>query len=115
MPLYLGGGDGSCWIVDGSATGLVVLAITRPPTLVEYSQDSYALFSASVGRRRLSAGAMSCRRQLLRFLDVLGNHVMGFDGELGSYVTYLDYLDGRRSEGQICMGSIYMAYAYSRY
>ena len=44
---------------------------------------------------------------LLRFLDVLGNHVMGFDGELGGYTTYLDYLDSRRSEDYDCMGSIY--------
>ena len=32
---YLGNDDVSGWIVDGSATGLVVLAITRPPALLE--------------------------------------------------------------------------------
>ena len=39
---YLGDDDVSCWIVDGSATGLVVLAITQPPGLMELAGQEYS-------------------------------------------------------------------------
>ena len=48
---YLGDNDVSCQIVDGSATGLVVLAITWPPALAgqEDSQHVYGHYSGVSG------------------------------------------------------------------
>ena len=67
-------------IGSGSAADLVVLADTRPPAL-ELAGQELTLWAVDV--TALKAGRL--------------------------VLTYLDYLDCRRSEGQTCMGSNYMA------